>query len=554
HESLVLNHSVAATVNNVATAGLRWYEIQNPGGTPTVAQQSTFAPDTNFRWMGSIAMDQVGDIALGYSVSSSTMFPSIAFATRLATDPPNTLQTPEISVITGAGSQTGGLTRWGDYSAMQLDPVDDCTFWYTTEYLKASGSFNWNTRINSFKYDSCDKPDLTIVSTHAGNFTQGNTGKTYAITVKNSGGQPTNGTVTVTDTLPAGLTATAISGTNWTCNLGTLTCTRSDALAPKSSYEDITLTVDVSSSAPGSVTNTATVAGGGEKNTSNDTSNDVTTIIQLGPDPAISKTHTDLFIQGQTAKYTITVTNTGLSPLDGSTVTVTDTLPTGLTANAAVGGGWTCVLGPPVSCTRSDTLASNASYPDITLTVNVANNAPLGAAVNTAAVSGGGDLNTLNDTANDPTTIIPPPPDLTIAKSHTGNFVQGFGAIYSLNVNNAGLGATKGTVTVTDALPTGLTVIAASGPGWTCVVSSNLSTMTCTRSDVLAPLTSYPAINLNVNVAGTAPPSATNTATVSGGGEINTSNDTASDPTTINPAPSLAVVKSHTGNFTVGQT
>src|SRR5262249_48313143 len=266
---------------------------------------------------------------------------------------------------------------------MQLDPVDDCTFWYTTEYLKASGSFNWNTRINSFKYDSCDKPDLTIADVHTGNFTQGDTNKTYTITVKNSGGQPTTGTVTVTDTVPTGLTinANAASGAGWTCNqtTATVTCTRSDVLAPKASYPDITLTVDVSSTAPGFVTNTATVAGGGEQNTSNDTANDVTTVIQTGPDPTITKTHSGSFVRTQTGTYTITVTNAGLTALDGTAVTVTDTPPAGLTLpnNAASGTNWTCTqTATTVTCTRSDALASNAGYEPITLTVNVANNAP----------------------------------------------------------------------------------------------------------------------------------------------------------------------------------
>src|SRR5205807_1919318 len=153
HESLVVNHTVAVDSNS----GVRWYEIQNPNGTPTVAQQSTFAPDSNFRWMGSIAMDGSGDIALGYSVSSASMFPSIAFAGRTLADPASTLGS-ETTIISGGGSQTGNLTRWGDYSAMQIDPSDDCTFWYTTEYLKNSGSFNWNTRIANFKFPGCGAP------------------------------------------------------------------------------------------------------------------------------------------------------------------------------------------------------------------------------------------------------------------------------------------------------------------------------------------------------------------------------------------------------------
>jgi len=175
HESLVVNHSVAAG----PSGGIRWYEIQNPnappviiqsptiGSTtgpttgPVVVQQSTFAPpDTNFRWMGSIAMDRTGDIAVGYSVSSSALFPSIAYAGRTPSDPLSTLE-PEVTIINGSGSQTNGLTRWGEYSAMQVDPIDDCTFWYTTEYLKSSGSFNWNTRIANFRFPNCGGSPLT---------------------------------------------------------------------------------------------------------------------------------------------------------------------------------------------------------------------------------------------------------------------------------------------------------------------------------------------------------------------------------------------------------
>src|SRR5258708_1923443 len=160
HESLVVNHSVVAG----SSGGVRWYEIQNPNGTPVVAQQSTFAPDSNYRWMGSIAMDQSGDMALGYSVSSSSVSPSVRFTGRVPTDPASTMET-EVSAVAGSGSESTGLTRWGDYSAMTVDPVDDCTFWYTQEYMKTTGTFNWNTRISSFKFPSCGStasPDFSI--------------------------------------------------------------------------------------------------------------------------------------------------------------------------------------------------------------------------------------------------------------------------------------------------------------------------------------------------------------------------------------------------------
>lgn len=547
HESLLVSHSVIAD----SSSGIRWYEIQNPNGTPVVAQQSTYAPDGNFRWMGSMAMDLSGNIALGYSVSSSTMFPAIAVTGQANSDPRNTMQA-ETSVISGAGSQTGGLSRWGDYSAMQIDPTDDCTFWYTTEYLKNSGFFNWNTRIASFKFSACNIVDLTVAKTHIGNFTQGDTGDTYSITVTNNGDKSTDGTtVTVTDTLPTGLTATSIAGTGWTCTLGTLTCTRTDVLAANGSYPAITLTVNVAGNAPGSVANSVTVSGGGDQNSNNNTATDVTTVIQNAPDLTVTKTHSGSFVQGQTGTYTITVTNVGLQPTDGTTVTVTDTLPTGLSATGTTTGtGWTC--NTQLSCTRSDVLASNSSYPAITLTVNVANNAP-SSVTNSVTVSGGGDTNTLNNTGTNPTTIIPPPPDLTITKTHTGNFNQGqIGAAYTLTVKNINSGSTTGTlVTVTDSLPTGLTANFMSGQGWSC----NTNFVSCTRSDVLAGNSSYPPITLSVNVAGNAPASVTNNASVGGGGQVNTSNDTASDVTTINPSPDLTIALSHTPDpFIVGQT
>ena len=149
HESLVVNHSVAVS----GSGGVRWYEIQNPGGTPVLAQQGTFAPDSTYRWMGSIGMDQAGDIAVGYSKSSSSVYTAIAFAGRTPDDPAGTLET-ETPVVSGSGSQTT-YSRWGDYSGMTIDPVDDCTFWYTQEYIKANGVFNWNTRIVSFSFPNC---------------------------------------------------------------------------------------------------------------------------------------------------------------------------------------------------------------------------------------------------------------------------------------------------------------------------------------------------------------------------------------------------------------
>lgn len=151
-ESLVVNHSVQA--GSTTSSGVRWYEIRNPGSTPTIYQQATYAPDASYRWMGSVAMDKMGNMAVGYSVSSSTMKPALRYSTRLASDPVNTLSN-ETSIVEGAGAQLTTLKRWGDYTHMSVDPVDDCTFWYTGQYLKADGTFNWSTRITSFKIAGC---------------------------------------------------------------------------------------------------------------------------------------------------------------------------------------------------------------------------------------------------------------------------------------------------------------------------------------------------------------------------------------------------------------
>jgi Bacterial Ig domain len=154
HESLVVTHSVDPGASGGKSA-IRWYEIRDPNGTPTLYQQSTFAPDSDSRWMGSIAMDKIGDMLVGYSDSSSSIHPGIRYTGRAVTDPLNTMQSESSFIFAGGGSQTTGLNRWGDYSSMAIDAVDDCTFWYTQEYLKNDGTFNWSTHIASASFPNC---------------------------------------------------------------------------------------------------------------------------------------------------------------------------------------------------------------------------------------------------------------------------------------------------------------------------------------------------------------------------------------------------------------
>lgn len=156
-ERMVVNHAVQVNTTRKPKSGnaaVRWYEIRNMSTTPTVFQQSSYSPDSSFRWMGSVAMDKQGNMAIGYSKSSSTIKPGLAFATRLAGDGAGLLGA-ETTIVSGGGSQLQNLSRWGDYTQMSVDPVDDCTFWYTGQYLKSNGTWNWSTRIASFKISSC---------------------------------------------------------------------------------------------------------------------------------------------------------------------------------------------------------------------------------------------------------------------------------------------------------------------------------------------------------------------------------------------------------------
>jgi hypothetical protein len=200
HDRAVMNHSVV-NGNQVA---VRWYELFDPAGAVTVNQQGTFAPDTTYRWMASIAEDKNGDIGLGYSASSSSINPAIRFTGRVPSDPLGTLET-EASILVGTGSQNGGLSRWGDYSAMQVDPIDDCTFWYVDQYEKVTGSFNWNTRIGSFAFTGCGGgggPVVTLVPTSLtwGKILVGVKSGTKKVTLTNTG----TATLNITSIVPSG--------------------------------------------------------------------------------------------------------------------------------------------------------------------------------------------------------------------------------------------------------------------------------------------------------------------------------------------------------------
>jgi hypothetical protein len=243
-ESLWLTHTVG---NGSGIASVRWYQLNVSGGTVVTSspvQQGTFNPDATHRFMPSLAVDGSGNMAVGYSVSTSTTYPSIRYAGRLVGDPLNTLSQGETTMWTGTGAQTndcGGsdCERWGDYSAMTVDPVDDCTFWYTNEYYSTDGG-NWQTRIGAFKFPSCTgspipTADFALSATPSSRTVKQGTGTTYAITISR-----TNFTAAV-DLSVTGLPAGAVgsfspdpaTGTSSTLSV---TTSKSGTITPVGTY------------------------------------------------------------------------------------------------------------------------------------------------------------------------------------------------------------------------------------------------------------------------------------------------------------------------------
>jgi hypothetical protein len=245
HESLLFSHSVVAG----ASGGVRWYELRTPA-TPTVFQQGTFAPDASYRWLPSLAMDGAGDIAAIYTVSSATLSPSIRYTARVPSDAAGTMGQGEGTVMAGTGSQQGD--RWGDYSALNIDPTDDCTFWGTHEYMDSAGGGGWSTRVASFRLAGCSS---FAVTADAEEVHQSATAS-FPVTTATTSGSAQMVTLAASG-LPMGVTATfnpasVMSGTpamvtltaDATATLGMTTYTVTATGATSSSMVDVQLTVD----------------------------------------------------------------------------------------------------------------------------------------------------------------------------------------------------------------------------------------------------------------------------------------------------------------------
>jgi uncharacterized repeat protein (TIGR01451 family) len=487
YETLVFDDAV--NVDGAGLVGMRWYELRRtpPGsGSWVIQQQGTFAPADSttttttsiHRWTGSIAMDKAGNMAMGYNVSNDgvaphpTVFPGVRVVGRLATDPPGEMTTPEVHLADGGISATcldsmNNVVgcRWGDYSAMRVDPADGCTFWYTTEYLAASGQ---QTRVGAVRFPTCNPADLSITKSDSPDPVVAGNQLNYTITVTNNG-PDTAHNVVVTDTLPAGVVFLSSSipctggGSVKTCNLGTLA-----DLAVSTFTIQVRIPANFLSSAGVSsknITNTASVAATElDPDTSNNTATVSTNVIESA-DVSISKSckPDSAAPAGSTAYCDLIVTNLGVS--DAQNVAVTDALISSSqfkVLSYVVSGGVVCGPATPsglvTSFTVNCTVGTLAAGGSTTIRVNVTAN---GAAdVNdTASVSSSTpDPVTSNNSATGHVSFFPAA-DLSITKTRSPNpVVAGTNLTYTITASNAGPSPATNVV-VTDTLPGQISVV-----------------------------------------------------------------------------------------------
>ena len=342
HQTWLVSHSVTAG----SSVGERWYEFRAPENSTSlsVAQQGTFAPDSKYRWMGSIAMDSAQDIALGYSVSSSSTFPSINYTGRVPGDPLGTMEA-ETQIVAGTGSQVSTSNRWGDYSSMAIDAADDCTFWYTAEYYMTTASFGWSTRLASFKFPGCGgaaTPDFSISASPSSQSVVQGSNTSYTVTIGALNGY--TGTVNLSASgLPSGASASFIPASVTTSGNSTMTVTTLSS-TPTGSYP-ITIT------GKDSVTSTLTH------------STQVTLVVTGAQNFSISATPTSrTVLQGGGTTYTATVTAlNGFSGNVGFTVS-------GLPSGAGATFNPTSVTGSG-SSTMSVTTSASTPTGSYTLTI-----------------------------------------------------------------------------------------------------------------------------------------------------------------------------------------
>ncbi len=327
HDSIVVNHSVVGGTSG--NSAVRWYELQaaTPGGPFSLFQQGTYAPDTSYRWMGSAAMDQAGDIAIGYSVSdATTTYPSVRYTGRTPADGLGTMESEGV-IVNGLGSQTG-YTRWGDYSSMRIDPSDDCTFWYVNEYYPATAAASWYTRIGSFKFSNCSSsPDFALSAS------------------------PTSQTVAPGGTATSTISVAGLNGYSGSVNLSLLSgCPSNGTCSLSTTPVSANVTSALTVSTPTAGTYTVTVKGVDSANSSL-THTTTFTVSVVVPDFSISASPTSLSITQGNYPKTSTISLTSIGGFSGS---------------AGLSVGSTCPLN--AACSFSPTSVTTTATSTLTIT------------------------------------------------------------------------------------------------------------------------------------------------------------------------------------------
>ncbi len=391
--------------------------------------------------------------------------------------------------------------------------------------------------------------DLVLVKNHAPDVVAiAGEPVTFELTVRNDGPSDAQAPIVVEDTLPVGLSYVS-NGSGWTCaSSGTpavdevVTCTLDggDPLISGAQAPVLTLTTQIAAQAdPGEVINVAEVTSGTPDPTPDNNRDTDTVEVTTLADLAVTKSHAGPVQVGEELEFTLVVANDG--PSEARSVSVVDTLPTGLTYVSGQGTDWTCdAVGQEVTCTLASPLAPMAQAEPITLVVSVGPGAfPSAENVATVATETP-EVTTDNNSATD-LVAVPPLVDLAVAKTHSGDFTVGQQGTYTLTVTNKGPTSDPGPQTLTDTLPVGLTYVSAQGSGWVC--SAAAQEVECVRAAALA-VDGSSEVTLIVGVGPAAAPSVVNTARVSTpSAETTTENNTAADPTGVIPVSLLTIVK-----------
>ena len=572
HAALVFNQTidVAGSINAVLpaitpaneVAGIRWYELRKIGAAAwTIQQEGTFAPQPNgataenqllHRWMGSMAIDRFSNMALGYSIVNSDpanpVFPGIRYGGRRVDDLPGLLPQIERVIQNGANAQNDGTAtvvpqRWGDYSAMSVDPVDDCTFWFTTHLAGAGGNGAKPTRIASMQFDQC-ATDLAITKTSIPNVATAGATLTYRLTVTNNGPLDTSG-VRVVDTLPVGsVNFVATTGPCVQAPAGVLTCTLPNIRSGETFSFDVQVTVGDGIVAGGSntITNTAVVsADQTDSNLANNTAT-LVTIVNESADLRLTKTckPDNPAPANSNAFCTIAIENLGVSA--ARNVVVTDThlsagafTITSATAPCVIAGGTvTCAIG---------TLAAGGRA---SFTVNFTSSAAVDVNDTATVTSSTPDPNLANNTATGRVSFIGVA-DLALTKTGApGPVTAGTNLVYTMTVTNNGP-STAPNVALADILPAEVKLVSATPSQGSCSGTTTPGTpppLICNLGSLINGGVATVTVVVTVNADTPNGRTLINNASVASGfSDPNNGNNNATATTLVQTRADLAVVK-----------